>query len=93
MKKNILYTIILVLLLSACGNNVDEKRFYDVYTQILEIREANPDTTIANPLVNKIFEQNQYPKEQFKVEYFELAQDGDKFIRKVDSIKLLVSRK
>jgi hypothetical protein len=77
----------------ACSNSkVDEAKFYGMYKEILIIRETNPDTTIANPLVNELYKKNDYPKEKFMNDYLELSKDSQTFIKKIDSIRNVVSR-
>jgi predicted transcriptional regulator len=95
MKNSIKLILLLVavMLLFACSDSqIDEKKFYDTYKQILLIREANADTTIANPMIREIFEKNKYPKENFQKDYFELAKDPKRFVQKIDSIRNLITK-
>jgi hypothetical protein len=92
MKKNIILFLLLVITLcTACNEaKVDEKKFYDLYTEILIVRQQNSDTAIANPLVNELFAKNNYTKEQFKADFEELAKDPNTFAHKIDSIRQVV---
>ncbi|MPM68765.1 hypothetical protein SDC9_115699 [bioreactor metagenome] len=87
--KKILF-LILFLFVSCSDNKVDEKRFYDMYKEILVVRKLNEDTAVANPLVKELYKKKNYSQEEFKKDYFELANDSKTFIRKVDSIRAVV---
>jgi hypothetical protein len=96
MKKIVLlFPLIIIsfaLIIIACEDSkINEEKFYDMYKEILIIRKENEDTTTANPLVKELYKKYNYPQEQFKKDYFELAQNNKTFIKKVDSIRTIVN--
>jgi len=90
MKK---IAFLFVICLFSCSNStkINEEKFYDMYKEILLIRKENEDTTIANPQVRELYQKYNYPQEQFKYDFSELAKDNKTFARKIDSIRNVVN--
>ncbi len=85
--------IITVLFLSACSDwGEDEDRFVNAYRDILSIRLIYPDTTVANPKVDKIFKHYGYTAKSFKREFFKYADKPELFNAMLDSARVRASR-
>jgi hypothetical protein len=80
--------IISILFLTACSDwGADEDRFVNAYRDILAIRLIYPDTTIANPKVEKIFKHYGYTRKSFKHEFFKYANKPELFNKMLDSAR------
>jgi len=86
-----IYILLAVTLLSvSCGEKVNEQRFFDLYRDILVIRNQDEDTALANPKVRELFERYDYPEEQFKKDFYTLGNKDEKFANKVDSLRKFI---
>ena len=84
----IIYILLLTSLFISCNNTgVNEKVFFDLYKEILIIRTQEEDTAIANPKIKKLFKEYNYPEEQFKEDFYTLANKDEKFVAKIDSLR------
>jgi hypothetical protein len=63
-----------------------------MYKEILVIRKINEDTAVANPLIRERYEKKSYSEKNFQQDFIELSkEDPQKFAKKVDSIRAIVS--
>lgn len=89
--KKIIITLSIFLITMACSeDNSDKSHFFDIYKNILLVREQYPDTSVANPKVREILEKNGYTTLTFKNKFMEISQDREEFIKMMDSIKTKV---
>ena len=89
-KMKIVYILSLMLLFLSCTERVDEKKFFELYKEILIIRSQEEDTAIANPKVKELFKEYSYSEEQFKNDFSLLASKDEKFASKVDSLRRFI---
>lgn len=91
MKK--MFIILSLFFVIACqeSNGIDEN-FLLAYKEILKIREAYPDTTVANAKVDAILKNYGYNLNSFTKEYYELAQNRENFITVLDSLRAIVQK-
>ncbi len=81
----------LIILIVACTNEKEERdRFLTTYKEILYVRETVTDSLEANSQVLAVMEKYGYSEEQFRKKYFELAQNPEKFIELLDSLRQLI---
>jgi hypothetical protein len=89
-----IYTLFLSLMffgfISCNNSNIDEKKFFDLYKDILVIRTQYEDTTIANPKIRELFDLYDYSEKQFKKDFYTLGTKDEKFASKVDSLRRYV---
>jgi hypothetical protein len=81
---------LLLVLISCDSQRVDEQRFFQLYTEILEVRVAEPNVDTANFIVQELFVKYNYPEEQFKNDFMLLAETNSKdgkFAQKLDSLR------
>lgn len=83
----IIFISITLFLSTSCGNKIDEKKFFELYKDILIIRNQDEDTATANPKVRELFEIYNYSEEQFKKDFYTLGKKDEKFAKKVDSLR------
>lgn len=86
----IIYILSLMFLFLSCNNRIDEEKFFNLYKEILIIRGQEEDTAIANPRVKELFKEYNYSEEQFKDDFFSLANKDEKFASKVDSLRRFI---
>ena len=65
----------------------DETRFINTYTEILIVRGKYEDTAKANKEVQLVFERNDYLEEDFRNDYFTLAEDREEFLAIIDTAR------
>jgi len=86
----IVYILSLMFLFLSCNNSVDEEKFFSLYKEILIVRSQEEDSTIANPKVKELFKEYNYSEEQFKNDFYLLADKDEKFASKVDSLRRFI---
>ncbi len=75
-------------LIVSCSNDIkDDDKFFDTYKKILIIRNENTDTSSANISVRKLLKELNYTEQSFRDEFTRLAQDPNKFAKKIDSVR------
>lgn len=89
-----IYILIISLLIISCDS--DENRvneFRDIYFEILKIREKEPDTIKANPLVRKLLNDYGYNEESFRNYSMELySKNPEAFTAVIDSVRAKAER-
>ena len=84
-------TLILFIALIFISCNSEESKvneFKDIYFDILKIREKEPDTTKANPLVRKLLNDYGYNEESFRQYSMELySKNPQAFTAVIDSVR------
>lgn len=95
MKKSLVF-LILFLILNSCDwftetwDTVwesDKDRFIETYTEILVVRGKYSDTAKANKEVRNVLEKHDYTEEEFRRQYFNLANDREEFLAIIDSAR------
>lgn len=93
--KNYFFLFILLcsfLFCASCAKNTqDDAKFFDTYKEILIIRNQDSDTATANAAVRELLKKRDYTEQSFKDEFIRLSQDPNKFARKIDSIRSMVT--
>ena len=88
--KNIILSVIFLLLFIACDELNDEEiyKYSEIYYNILVIREKFPDTAVANPKVIELLAKNGYNQQSFQKASFELFEkDKTLFTKMIDSVR------
>jgi len=91
MKISIFFVLSLFILIS-CSDNANKERFISAYKDVLILRLMYPDTTIANPKVNKRLENYGYTKASFARKFEEYGSNGDEFRKMIDTARSRAKR-
>lgn len=73
------------LLLTCCSTN--DERFVNTYTEIITVRMQHADTSVANPLVQRVLERHGYTELEFRDEFLERARQPDHLRRLIDTAR------
>lgn len=93
MLKYLILTLTIFAVLSCSKDDEFEERFLNTYREIVYARELYmEDSTKANEEVEKVFEKYSYTEPEFRNDYFELAQDREKFITMIDSVREITKK-
>ena len=86
--KTILIFVISLFILSCNSEENQVNEFKDIYFDILKIREKEPDTAKANPLVRKLLNDYGYNEESFRQYSMELySKNPQAFTAVIDSVR------
>lgn len=82
--SNLLWSSIGLLLV--CCSTSDE-RFVNAYTEIIAVRMQHADTSVANPLVQRVLERYGYTESEFRNEFLERARQPDHLRSLIDTAR------
>lgn len=86
--KTILIFVISLFIISCNSEENQVNEFKDIYFDILKIREKEPDTAKANPLVRKLLNDYGYNEESFRQYSMELySKNPQAFTAVIDSVR------
>ena len=82
--------ILSLLILSSCEqeDSIDDKKFLDIYTEVLIARESTTDREKGTEEVNKVLAEHGMTEPEFRKTYLELSKEDPKRLgRLIDSIR------
>ena len=87
------FFVISAAMLTSCSSEDSDAHFFQTYEEILLLREQFPDTTECNPKVRSILAGKGYSEATFSREFLDKAAKGEKFIKKLDSLRFTIREK
>lgn len=88
--KTLIFWFISLAVLFACSKekfSSDEKKFMEIYKQILITRYTVLDSTLANQQINELLKKNGYSIRKFYERFWEFKKkDNQKFLEMMDTI-------
>lgn len=87
MLIRILLFAVSMILISCSGAEKEKNKFINAYKELLTIRLMYPDTTIANPKVNKILAKNGFDKYSFAEQFKKYSSNPQEFRDMLDTAR------
>lgn len=88
MGKVILFFVLFIILLTSCSNiEKKQEKLLKAYKEILITRETIMDSLEANQKVQEILKKYDYDEITFRSDFFELANNSEKFRIMLDSLR------
>lgn len=87
MLIRVLLFVVSMFLISCSGAEKEKNRFINAYKELLTIRLMYPDTTVANPKVNRILAKNGFDKYSFAEEFKKYSSNPQEFRDMLDTAR------
>jgi len=88
-----LIPIIALLFLYSCSeDNSDRKRFFDIYKEILILREQFPNAKMADKKIDSLLKANDLDPNKFEDKFIEYSKDPEQFSKDIDSLRVRAAK-
>ncbi|MFP4370311.1 MAG: hypothetical protein ACLFR2_12095 [Candidatus Kapaibacterium sp.] len=91
-NMKIIITVVILFAALSCSTEKTERKFVEVYKDIIIAREMISDSTKANKVVDSILNSHGMNEAEFRQKYFELSSDRKKFVKMIDSARALANK-